>query len=83
MSPESLLDNVFSVKTDVWSFGILLWEVVHFGRFTPKYVKMKHLQEMNGTSLYFTKKDKLPFVSLLDFVCLFPCLFTKKYGSPQ
>jgi len=33
MSPESVLDNVFSVKSDVWSFGILLWEIVHFGTY--------------------------------------------------
>ncbi|XP_053372815.1 fibroblast growth factor receptor-like [Mercenaria mercenaria] len=31
MSPESLFENVFNVKTDIWSFGILLWEIVHFG----------------------------------------------------
>ncbi|KAL4228426.1 hypothetical protein ACF0H5_011473 [Mactra antiquata] len=31
MSPECLVDNVFNTKTDVWSFGILFWEIVHFG----------------------------------------------------
>lgn len=31
LSPESLLENVYNVKTDIWSFGILLWEIVHFG----------------------------------------------------
>ncbi|KAF6205305.1 hypothetical protein GE061_019475 [Apolygus lucorum] len=28
MAPESLNDGVFSSKTDVWSYGIVLWEII-------------------------------------------------------
>lgn len=28
MSPESLLDKVWSEKTDVWAFGVLIYEVL-------------------------------------------------------
>ncbi|XP_075987963.1 anaplastic lymphoma kinase [Anticarsia gemmatalis] len=31
MPPEAYIDGVFTIKTDVWSFGVLLWEVFSLG----------------------------------------------------
>jgi len=40
MSPESIFDRVYSQKSDVWSFGVLLWEIFSLGETPYPGVKM-------------------------------------------
>jgi len=31
MAPESFVEGIFTYKTDIWSLGVLLYEIVTFG----------------------------------------------------
>ena len=41
-APEALIYNRFTIKSDVWSFGILLYELITYGHFP--YPEMSKVQ---------------------------------------
>ncbi|KAM9840180.1 tyrosine-protein kinase FRK [Aulostomus maculatus] len=45
-APEAIHDNKFTIKSDVWSFGILLYEIMTFGQMP--YPTMTNYQVVQG-----------------------------------
>lgn len=52
MSPEALYKLAFSSKSDVWSFGVVLWEICTLGDFPYANVQdnrvFRHIVHENG-----------------------------------
>jgi serine/threonine protein kinase len=58
LSPEALLNNMFSTKSDVWSFGILLYEIGIYGE-QPSY------KNKDGTAFIVSKDNIVEFKKML------------------
>ena len=43
MSPEAIFDSIYTTESDVWSFGILLWEIVTLGDAPYKNLSVEEL----------------------------------------
>ncbi len=58
MSPEAIFDGIYTSKSDVWSFGILIWEVITLG-YQP-YLGLENCQVIeyikNGFHLKISNK---------------------------
>ena len=46
MSPEAIFDSIYTTESDVWSFGILLWEIVTLGDTPYKNLSVEEVESI-------------------------------------
>lgn len=70
MSPESVMYGKFTLESDIWSYGVVLWEIYSYGK-QPYY---GHTNEevlqliLNGTNLNLPEKCP-SYISKLIYHC--------------
>ncbi|KAK7475017.1 hypothetical protein BaRGS_00033764, partial [Batillaria attramentaria] len=60
MSPESLVDGIFTFKSDIWSFGVLVYEIVTFGSFPYQGLSNTQVLEYVKQGNRLTLPDQCP-----------------------
>eukprot|EP00731_Ephydatia_muelleri_P023806 Em0016g77a len=59
-APEALAYNKFSIKSDVWAFGILLWELATYGMSPYPGVELSQVYEMLETGYRMPNPEGCP-----------------------
>ncbi|XP_071082770.1 uncharacterized protein [Haliotis cracherodii] len=60
LSPEALLWGQYNNKSDVWSFGVLLWEIATLGGSPYPGVPADHLSELHRTGYRMPQPPNCP-----------------------
>ena len=65
-APEGLAYNKFTTKSDVWAFGILLWEIATYGMSPYPGVELTDVYQVQRLSIHFnfTRRMALSSVNL-------------------
>ena len=60
MAPESIIHRKFTTKTDVWSYGVLLWEMFTCGKIPYYLMTNKEVMENFAIGLHLTPPEGCP-----------------------
>lgn len=80
MAPEVLLNNKFTTESDVYSFGILMWEIVTLGS-TP-YIKLETEEVIKEVARDGKRPDKPEYCHLQLFEIMSKCWSQRPEGRP-
>lgn len=71
MSPESIWDGIFTALSDIWSFGVLLYEIVTFGSFPYQGLSNNQVLEYIRSGSRITLPDSCPMeIRTLIYSCM-------------
>ena len=77
MAPESLVDGIFRTSSDIWSFGVLLYEIMTFGSFPYQGLSnrevLAYVKNGETIALPLACPDKLLVLNLSQFCLLHAC----------
>ena len=70
MSPEYAMDGIFSVKSDVFSFGVLVLEIVSGKKNRGVYYSGRHLNLL----AYVSRRNYNLYIRLIPFMVMMPSI---------
>lgn len=59
MAPEALIDGKFTFESDVWSFGVVLWEIVTWGQMP--YPGLSNVEVLERVRNHYRMEQVCPF----------------------
>ncbi|XP_075164200.1 breathless [Haematobia irritans] len=71
MAPESLQEKFYDSQSDVWSFGILLWEIMTYGE--QPYPNVMSAEELYSYLITGQRMEKPPRCSLNIYMLMRQC----------
>src|SRR5580765_5703489 len=45
MAPESLMEGIFTSQSDVWAFGVVMWEITSLGQQPYAAIHNRHVRD--------------------------------------
>jgi serine/threonine protein kinase len=76
LSPESLKDGKFTLKSDVWSFGVVLYEMLTLGQ--QPYAGLANSQVFNYVCIQVIQTFELTFTGLANLLKKTRCLMINR-----